>query len=100
MKKTVCVLLAVLVLAGGTTAFAADGNNGKETVIPYYDIGVTVTMPPAYRDVIGNIYTDNYGMLTDDPELRVLEYSYSSLPKETFRNSIFPLNSSISKDSH
>ena len=55
MKKTVCVLLAVLVLAGGATAFAADGNSGKETVIPYYDIGVTVTMPPAYRDVVGNI---------------------------------------------
>ena len=91
MKKMVCVLLAVLVLAGGATAFAADGNSGKETVIPYYDIGVTVTMPPAYREVIGNIYTDNYGMLTDDPELRVLEYSYSSLPKETFRKEIIDL---------
>ena len=53
MKKMVCVLLAVLVLAGGATAFAADGNSGKETVIPYYDIGVTVTMPPAYAGVPG-----------------------------------------------
>ena len=34
MKKLVCVLLA---LAGGVTCFAADGNSGKETVIPYYD---------------------------------------------------------------
>ena len=37
MKKLVCVLLA---LAGGVTGFAADGNSGKETVIPYYDIRV------------------------------------------------------------
>ena len=27
MKKTVCVLLAVLVLMDGATAFAADGNS-------------------------------------------------------------------------
>lgn len=88
MKKVVSVILAVLMLAVGTAAFADNAEAKKETVKAYYDFGVTVTFPEEYRDLIGNVYVDNYGMLNENPEIRLLEYSYSSLPKEEFKTGV------------
>ena len=78
MKKTVCVLLAVVLLASlGVTAFAAEDQTEVMD-----DMGMTVTFPAEYAALLGYIEFYPYGAVAHDPDVFYMPVYYFAVPAD------------------
>jgi len=78
MKKTVCVLLAVVLLASlGVTAFAAEDQTEVMD-----DMGMTVTFPAEYAALLGYIESYPYGAVAHDPDVFYMPVYYFAVPAD------------------
>ena len=90
MKKLLCVLLAVLLLASlGVTAFAEEGNTEV-----LEEMGITVTWP-SNDDLLGYMETNPYGASSRDPEVYFMLAYYFAVPEDIIEKA---LNDSLTEE--
>ena len=84
MKKTLSILLAVLLIASlGVTAFAEEGKT--ET---YDEIGITLTLPEDFDGLKGSLYASPYGAVLRDPDLFYMQIYYFAVPDDLFAKAL------------
>ena len=84
MKKTLCILLAVMLIASlGVTAFAEEGQ--KEVMD---DMGMTLTLPAEYDTLIGYIEPYSYGAIAHDPDLFYMRVFYFAVPSDVIAKAL------------
>ena len=78
MKKALCVLLAVMLLAShGVTAFAAEDQTEVMD-----DMCMTVTFPAEYGTLLGYIEAYPYGAVSHDPDVYYMPVFYFAVPAD------------------
>ena len=84
MKKTLSILLAVLLIASmSVTAFAEEGKT--ET---YDEIGITLTLPEDFDGLKGSLYASPYGAVLRDPDLFYMQIYYFAVPDDLFAKAL------------
>ncbi len=81
MKKTISLLLTVLLLASLCTAAMAD--EGAE-VLPFEDLGFTVSLSTPLDSLEGIFFPMSYGALQNDPDLYYMLIYYFAMSEEDF----------------
>ena len=78
MRKTISILLAVLMLASlGSTALAAEPGE-------YPAIGITMADPEAMKDCQGTVVTAPYGPIAFGPEVYYMPIFYFAMPEDEY----------------